>query len=59
MSIFIDDISAVGDAEGVRKGIRNFRIMETLKKFEYDLKKSKIMIVRTGKEEVEQIEKRV
>ena len=30
--------------------------METLKKFEYGLKKTKIMIVITGKGEVEQIQ---
>ena len=41
------------------KGIRNFRKMETLKKFEYGLKKTKILIVRTGKGEVEQIQERV
>ena len=33
--------------------------METLKKFEYDLKKTKIMIVRTGKEEIAQIQERL
>ena len=59
MPVFIDDISAVGDAEEIRKGIRNCRKMETLKKFEYDLKKTKIMIVRTGKEEIAQIQERL
>ena len=57
--VFMDDISAVGDAEEIRKGIRNCRKMETLKKFEYDLKKTKIMIVRTGKEEIAQIQERL
>ena len=33
--------------------------METLKTFEYGLKKTKIMIVRTRKGEVEQIQERV
>ena len=55
MPAFMDDISAVGDAEEVEKGIRNCRKMETWKKFDYGLKKTKIMIVRIGKEEVEQI----
>ena len=32
MPVFIDDISAVGDAEGIRKGIKNFRKIETPKK---------------------------
>ena len=59
MPVFMDDISAVGDAEEIRKGIRNCRKMETLKKFEYGLTKTKIMIVRTGKGEVEQIQERV
>ena len=48
----MDDILAVGDAEKIRKGIRNCRKIETLKKFEYGLKK-------TGKYEVEQIQKRL
>ena len=55
----MDDISAVEDAEEVRKGIRNCRKIETLKKFEYDLKKTKVIIVRTEKGEVEQIQERV
>ena len=59
MPVFMDDISAVGDTEEIRKGIRNCRKIETLKKFEYGLKKTKIMIVRTGKGEVEQIQERV
>ena len=59
MPVFMDVISAVGDAEEIRKGIRNCRKMETLKKFEYDLKKTKIMIVRTGKEEIAQIQERL
>ena len=58
MPIFMDDISAAGDTEKIRKGIRNCRKLETLKKFEYGLKKTKLMIVRTGKYEVEQIQKR-
>ena len=46
--VFINHIPAVGDAEEIRKGIRNCRKMETLKKFEYGLKKTRIMIVGTG-----------
>ena len=49
MPVFMNDISAVGDAEEIRKGIKSCRIMEALKKFEYGLKKTKIMIVRIGK----------
>ena len=33
----------------IRKGIRNSRKTEALKKFENGLKKIKIMVVRTGK----------
>ena len=42
MPVFMDDISAVGDVEEIRKGIRNCRKMETLKKFEYSLRKLKL-----------------
>ena len=59
MPVFMDDIAAIGEAEQIRKGIRNCRKMETLKKFEYGLKKTKIMIVRTGQGKKEQIQKRV
>ena len=55
MEAFMDDISAEGEAEE----IRNFREMETLKKFEYGLKKTKIRVVRTGKGKVEQKQERV
>ena len=56
MPVYMDDISAVGEAEEIRKGIRNCRKMEEQKKFEYGLKKTKIMTIRTGKEAVEKIE---
>ena len=59
MQVFMDDIPAIGDAEEINKGIRNCRNMETLKNFEYGIKKIKTMIVRTGKKEVEQIDERV
>ena len=45
----MDDISAVGDVEEIRKEIRNCRKIETLKKFQYGLKKNKILIARTRK----------
>ena len=53
MAVFMDDMSAIGDTEEIRKEITNCRKMETLKKFEYGLKKTKILIVRTRKGEVE------
>ena len=59
MPVFMDDISAVGGAEEIRKGIKNCRKTKTLKKVEYGLKKTKIMIVKTGNGKVEQIQERV
>ena len=59
MPVFMNDISAVEDAEEIRKGIKSCRIMEALKKFEYGLKKTKIMIVRIGKGKVQQTQGRV
>lgn len=38
-AFFMEGISVVGDAEDIRKRIRNYREMETLEKFEYDLDK--------------------
>ena len=46
--MFMDDISAVGDAEEIRKGIKNCRKMETLERFEHGFKKTEIMVIRTG-----------
>ena len=59
MPVFMDGISAVGDAEEIRKGITNCKKAGTLKRFEYGLKKTKIMIGRTVKGEAEQIQERV
>ena len=53
MSIYMDDISVAGSAEEVQKGIRNCKEMETKKKMKYGLKKSKYMVVKTGKEKEE------
>ena len=55
MPVYMDDISAVGNAENVRKGIQNCRRMEIEKKMEYGLKKSKYMIIGTGKDKEEEI----
>lgn len=43
----MDAILAVGDIEDIGKGIRNCRKIETLKKCEYGLKETKIMVART------------
>ena len=56
MPVFMDDIAAVGTADNIRKGIRNCRRMEIEKKMIYELKKTKYMVINTGKkpEEVTQ-----
>ena len=46
----MDDIGAVGTADNIKKGKQNFRKMEIEKKMIYGLKKTKSMIVNTGKE---------
>lgn len=49
----MDDIPPIRDAEEIRKRIINCRNLETLKRFEYSLKKTKIVFAKIGKEEVE------
>ena len=41
MSVFMDDIAAVGKIDDLRKGIQNCRRMEIEKKMIYGLKKTK------------------
>ncbi len=53
--VFVDDVMSVGTAEDARKCIRNLHIMEILKKFTYGLKKTKFMVINTGKEDTEEI----
>ena len=57
--VFVDDVMSAGDAEDVRKGIRNCRAMEKLKKTTYGLKKTKYMVMNTGREKEEIIEESV
>ena len=59
MSIYMDDISAAGGAEQIRKGIRNCARMEVEKKMKYGLKKTRYMIMKTGNEKEEIIEEKV
>ena len=59
MPVFMDDIAAVGTADNIRKGIQNCRRMEIEKKMIYGLKKTKYMVINTGKEPEEVIEERV
>ena len=44
--IFICDITAIGGAEDIRKGIRNCRKMEIKKKMEYGLTKTNIVVIK-------------
>ena len=57
--VFVDDVMSAGNPEEIRKGIRNCRTMEKLKKTTYGLKKTKHMVMNTGKEKEETIEEQV
>ena len=59
MPVFMDDTAAVGTADNIRKGMQNCRKMTTEKKMIYGLKKTKYMVINTGKEPEEIIEERV
>ena len=48
--VFMDDIAAVGTGDNIRKRIQNCRRMEIEKKMIYGLKKTKYMVINTGKE---------
>ena len=56
MSVFMDDIVTAGKAEHIRKGINNCGRIEKEKKISFGLKKTKYLIVKTGKEEKERNE---
>ena len=57
--VFVDDVMSAGNADDVRKAIRNCRTMEKLKKTTYGLKKTKYMVMNTGKEKEEIIDEQV
>ena len=57
--VFVDDVMSAGTAEEIRSAIRNFAEMEKRKKFTYGLKKTKYMIMKTGREKEEKIEENV
>ena len=50
MPVFMDDIAAVGITDDIGKGIQNCRGMEIEKKMIHELKKTKYMVINTGKE---------
>ena len=53
MPVFMDDKATSDKAEHIRKGINNCARMEKEKKISFGLKKTKYMIVKTGREEEE------
>ena len=56
MPVFMNDIATASKAEHIRKGINNCAKMEKEKKISFGLKKTKFMIVKTGREEEEEKE---
>ena len=50
MSVYMNDITAAGGIEEIKKGIRNCAKMEKQKKMRYGLNKTKYMTIKTGKE---------
>ena len=58
MSVFMDDVAAVGTANIIKKGTQNCRRVEIEKKMIYGLKKSKYMVINMGKEPKEVIKKK-
>ena len=59
MSVFMDDVAAVGTANIIKKGTQNCRRVEIEKKMIYGLKKSKYMVINMGKEPKEVIKEKV
>ena len=53
MPVFMDDMATAGKVEHIRKGINNCAKMEKEKKISFGMKKTKYMIVKTGREEEE------
>ena len=59
MPVFMDYIAAVGAADNTRKGVQNCRRIDIEKKMIYRLKKTKYLVINTGKELEEVIGERV
>ena len=59
MPVFMDDIATAGKAEHIRKGIKNCAKMDKEKKISFGSKKTKYMIVKTGREKEEEINETV
>ena len=56
MPVSMDNITAVGTADNIRKGIQNCRRMDIEKKMRYELKKTKHMVIKTGNKPEEVIQ---
>ena len=59
MSVYMDDIAAAGGITEIWKGMRNCAKMEKEKKMRYGPKKTKYMMVKTGKEREEIVQEKV
>ena len=59
MPKFMDDIATAGKVEHITKSIKSCARMEKEKKISFGLKKTKYMIVKTGREEEEEINEAV
>ena len=59
MPVFMDDIATAGKAEHIRQDINNCAWMEKEKNISFGLKKTKYMIVKTGREQQEEINETV
>ena len=56
ITVHVDDVSTGGDPEDVVETARKLRWMESQKKFSFGLKKTKWMVVNTGREKVKEID---
>lgn len=56
---YVDDIAGVGSKESVERVIESIAEMEKKKKFTFSEKKSKVMVIKNGKQEGEKIEGKI
>ncbi len=57
--VYVDDILGIGNQATVQNVIRNTRQMEVEKKFKFSRKKSKYMVVNSGKEKLQIIQESI
>ena len=57
--MYVDDILGIGDCKTVEKVITNSRRLEEDKKFRFSRKKSKYMVIKSGKGKIEEIKESV